>query len=304
MNIRPSDLGLLVALNTLLEERNVTRAAEKLNISQPAMSAQLARLRDLFDDQLLVASGRQMLPTARALALQDPLRDLIDDISKVVSDRQPFEPATATRTFRIIAADYLQLVVALPMLEAVRKTAPGVQLLLLPFDTATAWGKLEQLDADLIIAWPDVIPPEARARKLCDDDLCMVQRVGHPRGKAKLTLEALCALDHIVISPDGASVRGLVDDELDKLGHTRRVVASAVSFLAAPAMVAQTDMVASVPRRLAKMMPELLEIYDLPLPAIRYEFFSAWHPRMHTDPGHIWMRDLAAASVYSGIAFS
>lgn len=297
MNIRPSDLGLLVALNTLLEERNVTRAAEKLNISQPAMSAQLARLRDLFDDQLLVISGRQMLPTARALELQAPLRDLIDTISKVVSERQRFAPATSTRTFRIIAADYLQLVVVLPLLEAVRHTAPGIQLHLLPFDAATAWSKLEQLEADLVITWPNVIPPEARAIKLCDDDLCMVQRIGHPRGTAKLSVEALCALDHVVISHDGVSLRGLVDEELDKLGQTRRIVASAVSFLAAPAMVAQTDMVASMPRRLAKMMPDLVEIFDLPLPAIRFEFFAAWHPRMHNDSGHQWLRNQMVASV-------
>lgn len=295
MDIRRSDLGLLMALDALLTERNVTRAAERLAISQPAMSAQLARLRDLFDDPLLVASGRQMMPTARAMAIQEPLRRVLDELSQIVRERQPFDLATSTRTFRIIAADYLHMTVSMPLLRAVQDMAPGVRIAMLPFNPATAWSMLEGLEADLLIAWKEVTPVEARARRIYEDQLCLVQRIGHPRGKKKLGVEALCKLKHVVISPEGGSLRGPVDDELDQLGLSRTVVASVPSFLAAPSLVAETDLVTSMPRRLALLMRDKVDIFELPLAPLRYQILASWHERMHQDLGHQWLRELVVA---------
>lgn len=295
MDIRQSDLGLLLALDTLLAERNVTRAAERMNISQPALSAQLARLRDLFEDQLLVPSGRQMVPTARAMALEERLHKALEELAQLVREQQPFEAATSTRTFRIIAPDYLHTTITLPMISAAQAVAPNIRLALLPFDPATTWSLIENLEADLLLAWTEVTPHEARAKPIYTEQLAFIQRKGHPRGGKKLTLDALCKLDHISISPQGGTFHGPLDDELEKLGKSRNVVASVPSFLAAPPLVAQSNLVATIPRRLAQITKEEIEIFDLPLPTPEFDVLASWHVRLQNDPGHKWLRDLAVA---------
>ncbi len=297
MDIRQSDLGLLLALDALLAERNVTRAAERMNISQPAMSAQLARLRDLFDDPLLVSSGRQMMPTARALEIREPLHKVLEELSQLVLEQKPFDPSKSKRLFRIIAPDYLHTVVGLPLIRAVQTVAPNIQLSLLPFDLTTAWTMMESLEADLLIAWKEVTPQEARAKKIYDERLCLVQRKDHPRGRKKLSVDALCKLKHIVISPEGGAMRGPIDDELDKLGKSRHSVASIPSFLAAPSLVTQTDLVTAMPFRLAKLIQDDVDIFELPLPTITFEVLASWHSRLHNDPGHQWLRELVTTAL-------
>lgn len=296
MDVRQSDLGLLLALDALLAERNVTRAAERLNISQPAMSAQLARLRDLFQDPLLVASGRQMVPTARAMSLQEPLHHQLVELSQLIRERQPFDPTDTSRVFRIIAPDYLH-VLTLPLICEVAERAPNVQIVVMPFDSTTAWQKLESLEADLLLVWRQLTPEEARAAPILQDSLCFVQRTKHPRGKKKLNVDDLCKLSHAVIVHEPGALWGVVDDELRKLGKKRRVVASMPSFLSVPALVAQSDIVATMPRKLAKYMSEGLDVFDLPFPNMDFELLLSWHPRMHADPGHEWLRQLMAATI-------
>lgn len=297
MDIRPSDLALLLALDVLLTERNVTRAAERLNISQPAMSAQLARLRDLFDDPLLVSSGRRMVPSARALSLQESLHRKLLDISQLIRDSQPFDHQRTSRIFRIIATDYLHMTVTLPLVREVSRIAPYVQIVLLPFDQTTAWPYLEDLQADLLIVWRQLTPADARAVPLFRDELCFIQRRKHPRGRNNPSVDELCQLAHAVVAPDGALLRGVIDDELKKLGRARRIVASLPNFLAVPELVAQSDLVAAIPRRLANSMANRLEIFDLPIAIDPFEMLLSWHPRMHADPGHEWLRGQVSAAV-------
>lgn len=297
MDIKQSDLGLLVALDALLAESNVTRAADRMNISQPAMSAQLARLRDLFDDPLLIPSGRKMMPTARALALQEPLHQRLLELSKLIKERQPFDPATTSRIFRIIAPDYLQMVVTPQLVRDVSAIAPNIQIVTLPFDRSTAWPLLENLKADMLIIWRQLTPQDAKATQLFKDRLCFVQRKKHPRGMKKPKIDDLCQLPHAMIAPDPGSLWGVVDEELKKHGRRRRIVASLPSFLSVPALVAQSDVVAAIPRRLAKAAGDQLDIFDLPFPGMEYQMLLAWHPRMHADIGHQWLRKLIAVSV-------
>lgn len=294
MDIRAADLGLLLALDALLDERNVTRAAKRLNLSQPAMSAQLSRLRALFEDELLVPSGRIMVPTARASALQGPLHELLEQLSTLIAEQQAFDPTTAQRTFRIIAADYVHTVVSVPLLHAIQKIAPGVRMVLLPFEPATAWLQLERSAADVLFAWREVTPEAARAKPLYTETLCLLQRIGHPRGKGKVTIDELCSLDHITISPEGGRLSGPLDDQLKLVGRKRRVVASVPSFLIVPWTLMNSDLVATAPRRLAGMMGHTVEAYDLPFPVLSYDMLVAWHPRTHNDPGHKWLREMAA----------
>ncbi|HRY06357.1 MAG TPA: LysR family transcriptional regulator [Hyphomicrobiaceae bacterium] len=296
MDIRQSDLGLLLALDALLLERNVTRASERLNISQPAMSAQLARLRDLFGDPLLVSSGRKMVPTARALSLQEPLNQILRELAQLIREREPFDPEETSRVFRIMATDYLHMVVTLPLIREVSKITANVQIVLLPFERKTAWPMLENLQADLLIVWKQLTPDEARATPIFVDRLCFVQRKKHPRGKKKPSVDELCQLSHAMIAPEVGTLWGVVDGELEKLGKKRRIVASLPTFLSVPALIAQSDLVAAIPHRLAILKSDELDIFDLPFPNMDFEMLLSWHPRMHADPGHQWLRKLTAAS--------
>jgi len=295
MDIKQADIGLLLALDALLEERNVTRAAERLNISQPAMSAQLARLRHLFNDQLLTPSGRKMMPTTRALDLQVPLRETLETLSDILIKSQKFDPKKSTRIFKIIAADYLHILVSLPLINAVHKIAPDIQIVLLPFDSKTAWKTLETLEADLLISWGQATPEEARARKLFDERLCMIQRVSHPRGRKKLNIDDLCKLEHIITPPEYGRLSGPLDEELQLAGRKRKVVASVPSFLLAPAIVASSDLVAMMPYRLASCTPHAIEISEIPFTNLQFDMLLSWHPRIHGDAGHKWLRDLVAS---------
>lgn len=295
MDMRQSDLGLLLALDALLAERNVTRAARRLNISQPAMSAQLARLRDLFSDPLLVASGRQMVPTALAVSLQGELHLKLLELTQLVRERQPFDPSSTSRIFRIIAPDYLHTVVSVPLIREASRVTSNVQIVLLPFERSLAWRMLENLEADLLLMWRQLTPEEARATPLFREQLCFVQRKNHPRGKKNPTVEELCQFPHAIIAPDAGSLWGVVDDELQKLGRARHVVASLPSFMAVPALVASTDLVAAIPRKLAETTSERLNVFDLPLENMDFEILMSWHPRMHGDPGHEWLRKRTSA---------
>lgn len=236
-----------------------------------------------------------MVPTTRALDLQTPLRQALENLSTILVNSEQFEPQTSRRIFKIIAADYLHVMVSFPLIQVVHEVAPDIQIVLLPFEPATAWKNLENLEADLLITWGHATHEEARARNLFEDRLCMIQRLSHPRGQKKLTISALCKLEHIVISPEGGRLSGLLDDELQLVGRKRKVVASVPSFLLAPAIVASTDLVAIVPHRLALSIPNPIEIAQLPFTNLRYDMLLSWHPRIHNDAGHKWLRDLAAS---------
>lgn len=292
MDIRASDLGLLLALDALLEECHVTRAAERLNISQPAMSAQLARLRDLFQDPLLVSSGRQMVPTPLALELQEPLHKILEQLAQLVREKTPFDLASSTRTFRIIASDYLHQVVTIPMMKTAHELAPDIRFVMLPFDPVTAWKLLEGLDADLLIAWREVTPDDAKALKLYQESLCLAQRKKHPRGSKKPTLDAFCNLEHIIVPPTIGDLQGYVDHELKKLDRKRRVVTSLSSFLLAPELLEKSDLVAVLPRKFALSLNRTLDHFELPFSALKYDIMASWHPRMHHDEGLHWLRGL------------
>lgn len=300
MDIRRADLRLLVALEVLLAERSVTRAAERLSISQPAMSAQLARLRDLFDDPLLVASGRQMVPTTKALEIEQPLRRVLEDLTRIVRERQDFDPPTATNTFRIVATDYMHTTVTLPLMQAVAGLSPHVRIASLLLVEKLAWTMIENGEADLLIVSRGRTPPAAKARRLYEEGFTFVQRKGHPRGTRRLTLAQFCKLKHVLISPGGGSFKGPIDQTLQTMGKTRDVVASLPSFLLAPTLVEQTDLVAALPTRLANLLQDRLDCFQLPFETACFDVMLAWHPRHQNDPAHVWLRELAFETAKAG----
>lgn len=296
MDLKQSEIGLLIALDALLEAESVTGAARTLGISQPAMSAQLSRLRALFNDPLLASSGRKLVPTVRALELKQPLRTHLGNLDLLVRESTQFDPATSDRTFRLIGTDYVHSVLSASLLQKVAVQAPRVRIALMAFDPTTLWSQLEQDDADLALV-TGMNLSEAKRRAGLLEDFKVIQRKDHPRGTSPFTLDTFCAADHVLVSPEGGGFYGATDKLLADLGRRRRISCSLPSFLLAPTIVAGSDLIAMIPTRLAALHADSVEQFAPPFPSPQFEVDLMWHPRRQKDPAHVWFRSLVAKTV-------
>lgn len=292
MDTKRLDLNLLVTLEALLTERNVTKAAARLHLSQPAVSAQLARLRDAFGDPLLLPAQRGMTPTARALALLDPLRQALDQVRGAVGSQMAFDPATAELTVTIAGSDYLQTAALQPLVLKLRKLAPGVRIAVRHLDPHQLDGQMTRGDVDIALLMPSEAPEGLRMRHLFHERYVLIARRRHPRLKEKVTLRDLAKLEHVVVSPAGGAFVTPVDHALAALGQRRRVVLSAASFLFVPDIVAKSDLVALVPARLVQGRAAGLRVMEPPFPVDGFELVMVWHERNHGHPAHRWLREL------------
>lgn len=292
MNTSRLDLNLLVTLEALLAERSVTRTAARLHLSQPAVSAQLSRLRDMFGDPLLVPAHRGMTPTAKALELLGPLRLALDDLRNTLHAHRDFSPARSRLAMTIACTDYVEAVVVLPLVLALRQRAPGVRIAVRRFNPAQTEQQLASGDVDLAVATPDPAHSHLRTRLLFEESYVLIGRRDHPRLRTGLTLEEFVQLEHVVVSPSGGSFTTPIDDALTALGHRRQVVLSAASFLFVPEIVADSDLVALVPRRLLHGQRDRLTSIDLPWLAEQFDVSLIWHERTHGHAGQRWIREL------------
>ena len=295
-NIPRLDLNLLVTLDTLLAERHVTRAAARLHLSQPAVSVQLARLREAFGDPLLIPGPRGMLPTARADALREPLRDALEGLRHAVAPTTPFDPSTAEATWTIAATDYSGLAVVVPTLARLRDAAPRTRLAILESAPRRVAKLAEDGEIDLGLQTMDRIAPAMHAHKLFDERYVLVARPDHPKLRRKPSLATFCALEHVLVSPDGGGFSGVTDTALAALGRQRRVALSLPHFIGAMSAVAASDLVAMLPRRLVAGRAGL-RAFEPPLEVPGFEMGMFWHERRHRDPGHRWLREQVLAAV-------
>ncbi|MGA9914431.1 MAG: LysR family transcriptional regulator [Paraburkholderia sp.] len=297
IDLRDIDLNLLVSLDALLAESNVTRAAERLHLTQPAVSTQLARLRQIFGDPLLLPAetGRGMTRTARALELMAPLHAALKNLEAVVRHQPAFDPLSDTRRFVIAAHDNATVVLGMRLMERLPTSAgPGVRVAFVIGDQPTAASRLESGEIDLLLGSDRMIPPSMKARKLYDEHFVFVQRKGHPRGMAPLDLDAYCALDHVLVSTSGGSFHGFMDEHLDELGRERRVALSVQHFTLVPELLSKTDYVSTLPSRFAARYIDQLDIFALPFDARGFTLYAAWHPRNQADPALVWLRETLA----------
>lgn len=285
------DLNLLRTLDMLLAERNVTRAAEKLCLSQPAVSAQLARLREIFGDPLLSPARRGMIPTARALELVGPLRQKLSELDDLLHIGERFCPAQAQMTIDIACSDFLQAAVLAPLILALRREAPGIRLALRHLDPAEMAGLLSSGAIDLALGAPAPAAPQLHNRPLFVETYVLIGRRGHPGLKNPLTLEDYLKLDHVVVSRRGGDFWTPVDAALAALGVKRRVALSAASFLFVLDIVAASDLVALVPRRLLRGREENFEAVETPWLTERFFVALNWHDSRHGHPGHVFVRE-------------
>lgn len=291
MDMKRIDLNLLVSLEALLVERNVTRAAARLHMSQPALSAQLNRLRDLFKDPLLVPAHRGMVPTAKALELIGPLRASLDQLRGTLQSHDSFSPATAELTISIACTDYVEAVVVAPLVVALRERAPNIRLAVHRFAPTRLAQQLANGDVDLAIATPDAGQAHLRTHHLFEETYILIGRLGHPRIKEGATAAGFARLEQVIVSPSGGGFSTPVDATLEVLGHSRAVVASAASFLVVPRIVASSNLVALVPRRLMRNRLGEVAWIDVPWLPERFQVELIWHERTHRHQGQQWMRE-------------
>ncbi len=291
MNIRNIDLNLLVALDALLSERSVSRAAVRLHLSQPATSAVLARLRELFGDALLLRSSREMLPTPRALELLGPVKRVLDEIDALVQPRAAFDPSSALHTFTLSASDYVEYALLPALVDYVESNAPGVRLAVRPLDLHAMEKQMANGEVDLCITGIQNAPPSLHARPLYTERIVSVVRRDHPGVGAQLTLDTFCNLEHIVASVSGGfSAR--IDAALAALGRERRARLALPYFLLVPEIVARSDMISTLPERLARGYAGRLRILEPPLEIPGFTVGEIWHERNQREPAHQWLREV------------
>jgi len=294
MDIRSVDLNLLVALDALLGERNVTRAAARLSLSQSAMSAALARLRAVFGDPLLLRTAGGMLPTSKGLELAAPVRQLVADVGRLVQQAGAFEPASARVTFTIAASDYVEYAILPRLVDYLEANAPLARLAVRAMDFGAVGRQLETGEVDLGILGAGFAPPNARSRPLFLERFVCVVRRDHPRVRERLTLDEFCAIEHLLVAPSGGGFTAQTDDALAAIGRSRQVRLSVPHFLLVPEILVRSDMVVMLPERLARGYRDRFRIFEPPLAMPPFAIVEVWHERTHRDPALVWLRQALA----------
>lgn len=295
MDLRNFDLNLLVVLHTLLSEQSVSKAAEKLHLSQPATSAALNRLRAALNDPILVRDGLHMVPTSRAEQLAAPLQSILSELEQTLAVPTPFDPSTISRTFRLATNDYGVFLLLPPLLNRWQAIAPNVNLEIFEMpkqpDLLLKTGEVDLIIAD---AWNlrtckciDVLFPE--------NFTCLV-RQHHPRIQTHLTLEQYLQEKHALLSAQGR-VQGNVDMALAKHNQQRHVQITLPHILAIPAVIASTDLVVTIASRIANRLTldYALTTFPPPISLDGFDLVMAWHPRLTHDPAIVWLRREIAA---------
>lgn len=289
-NLRRIDLNLLVTLETLLTERSVTRSAKRLHLSQPSVSVQLRKLRQIFSDPLLTTAPGGMLPTARAQELLPSIRLALAEVTRILGRGQDFDPGSARMTWQIAAADYAEYAIVLPLLANLRRSAPAVRVAIRHAAHAKMFRQLENGTIDLALLAMESVPEHLHRQVLYREDHVLIARKKHPSLKRKLSLDTFSKLEFVLVSPEGGGFIGVTDTMLESRKRKRQVMLSTQHFLFVPEVVARTDLVAIVPARLVRRRDDL-QIVPPPLSIPGYDMGMVWHERSHANAAHVWLRE-------------
>jgi DNA-binding transcriptional LysR family regulator len=288
------DLNLLVIFDVVMAELNVTRAADKLLMTQPAVSKALNRLRRAFNDDLFIKVPSGVKPTPKAIALWTPIRNGLAEIRQVTKPTI-FDPATSKLTFTIALNDYMASFFAIPLMQRLSQEAPNVNLRFVPSTNIDAPALLEQSEIDLAIGALAASKPRLQIQTLFTDHYVCAMRKGHPLAKRKLTLDQFVRADHLLITLTGEST-GFVDRLLREKGLQRRIVLTINQFALAPEVLANSDLIAAVNYRHVQHSPfvQSLHLTELPLELDPIQVRMMWHDRKQADAAHHWLRNTIA----------
>ena len=291
------DLNLLLALHWLLTERNVTAAANRLGMSQPAASRALSRLRHAFDDPLLVKSGAVMTPTPVAERLQPAVAHAIDRCRDVLRMSERFDPAHEHGRFRIACVDYVGAILASCWIEYIQPQAPNLALDFVNPTLAAAQdmvsGKIDMTflpEASVLDLPPSVDTNQFITKSIFDVSWKTAIRKGHPLANRTMTAEDFCSYGHILVTPDNAKL-GVADRALAEQGLSRHIAFRTSTFLLALTILQKTDCLITAPEGLLRLDQENVEIVDPPLRLSGFKMLASWHPNWDHDERHKWVRE-------------
>lgn len=296
MQINRIDLNLLIAFDAIFTEGGITRAAEKMHLSQPAVSHALARLRELFDDPLFERDGRKMVPTPKARGLIGTVQRSLRDLQIMFNDLERFDPATSEKTFTVGMRDLLEAGVLPELASQLVTTAPHIDV----SSVRLTRPELEaELAAGVLDVALDVLQPVSDAihvRRVAQDRMVVVARQGHPHIGKKFTLEQYLSQSHIQIS-SRRSGQSFEDVELSRLGIHRRIRIRCQNAYAAFRILSETDLLLTIAENYARSLAPLFnaQIVPLPLDTAPFDAYLYWHSNVDNDPGNMWLRECIQA---------
>jgi len=292
MQLGSVDLNLIVALDALLAERNVSRAADRLMVGQPAMSSTLARLRTLFNDPLLVREGRVLKATPFAESLVEPVRAVLAQLESIINVGTAFDPLVDSRTFSIIASDYVALVLLRPLLERLPTIAPNVQIHVHPVEPDHL-ELLRRSQVDMLIMPREVLPTQHGLpyEHLFSDTFVCVSDAANPDVRDDLDAEVFSRLPYL--ASNQGTMSSIVERRLDEAGVARNVEMVAQSFVMAPFLLPGTRLVTIIQKKLATLLmsdPSKYRVIATPAELDEISEIMVWTPKQTSDPGHEWLR--------------
>lgn len=299
MRLDQIDLNLFIVFEVIYREGNLTKASKVLNITQPAVSNALARLRKTFDDPLFERKGDSMKPSPFAQNLIGPVREALWVLNNGIMSKDLFDPETAQKAFRISMTDLSSALILPKLVPIIRARAPGVILKTQTVDREAVIDQLASSNLELSVESPDLMDPRLCHAPLISDSFVCVVRKNHPILDKELTLDAYLGLDHIHTSsrPTGP---GHIDLTLNSMGAKRTIKARMQNYLVAPNLVKDTDLALTIPRKLAEIYD--LTVLELPFKVPEMGLHLYWHKSKDQDPGNIWLRELILQT--AGTAFS
>lgn len=292
MRFKGLDLNLLVAFDILMSTRSVSRSAEQLHLSQPAMSAALGRLRDYFGDDLLVQQGKRMFPTAYAESLVPMVQDVLRKVDEVITTSTTFDPATSQRTFRLIASDYITAAVIAPLVRKLALVAPQIKLeTVLPSDGSAEL--IGQGAFDLMITPEDFISPDQPAELLFEEQHVIVGWSGNPLFEHSITETDVMAASHVGVHMGNQRTKAFADSMMEKLGRFRQMDVTASSFTIIPWLLIETNRLALMHERLARRMASMfpLAVAPIPFPFPPMREMMQFNRTRSADEGLRWLRE-------------
>lgn len=295
------DLNQLVMLRALLQTRSVSLTAERLGLSQPAVSRSLARLRSQFGDRLLIKGGQSMTPTRFAEQIAGPLSTALSGLQAFLEGESGFDPATTDRVFRIATTDYGAIAVMPGVLPLLRAAAPSAAIELVPFGVEV-FRKLGEGDLDLVLYSDDPVSPTLHRASLFTEDYVCIVRAGHPvitaSDDGRIPMDAYLNHGHVLVTVFGGR-SGVVDDALAQLGRRRHIAVWLPYFATAVLLIASSDLILTVPRRvaIASAPPLGLVILQPPVALDPFGYQIVWHERTHGDAGCAWLRTICQSAM-------
>ena len=298
MDITQVDIYALECLRLVVDERSVTKAADKLGISQPSMSNVIARLRRVTGDPLIIRRPDGMAPTPFAEALVMTSGAFLDQLRQLATTHETFNPASSTRTFVVLAVDYIMATIIPRLMKRIRDEAPGLSIIVGPLELRSFRESLEKGEADFAITPTHTVPDTLYGTILAPREMVCIARSNHPVLQDTLTLEQFVAVPHAALSFRDANSPYVTEQWTDEVlageGVVRFKAAQVASVLALPAIVAETDLIAVVPADLAERAARTypIDIYPLPMARPAPQHMVVWHARSIGDPGSQWLRSL------------